>query len=148
MGWLPSYSRATASAVAEQLAKQQRLAVSCSSLLQGMRTCPHAGKSALTISNGLPLHSTGTCLAQRLPLSLLELQERPHMPAALISAAPADLPELSIPETYQAAFHDAQGRFQLLFGSSRAKAHWNSSFRTLLQHTLAWYTFCYCIMHA
>lgn len=70
------------------------------------------------------------------------------MVPALISATHADLPEHSIPEAYQAAFHDAQGRFQLLFGSSGAKAHWNSNFRPLLQHTLAWYTFCHCIVHA
>ena len=148
MGWLPSYSRATASALAEQLAKRQRLAVSCSSSLQGICSFPHAGKSTFAISNGLPLHSTGICPAQMLPLSPLELQERPHKVPALISAVHADLPELSIPEAYQAAFLDAQGRFQLLFGSSGAKVHWKSSFRMLLQHTLAWYTFCYCIVHA
>ncbi len=64
-----------------------------------------------------------------------------------VSTIHAALPERSISEAYQAAFHDARGRFQLLLGSSGAKAHWNSSFRRLLQHTLAWYTFYSSIMH-
>ena len=62
MGWLPSYSRATASAVAEQLAKQQRLAVSCLSSLRGMCTCPYAGTGTFAITSGLPCTAQGHAL--------------------------------------------------------------------------------------
>lgn len=62
MGWLPSYSRATASAVAEQLAKQQRLAVSCSSSLPGMCISPHAGAGTLATTTGLPCTAPGHAL--------------------------------------------------------------------------------------